>query len=57
MFNVVEMPTARVIATVDTHEEALTYIESINSSPEYTNLLSTYGSERRVQQELTIEPV
>ncbi len=55
MFSVVEIPTARVLATLGTHEEALAYIESINSASEYASLLSTYGSERRVQQELTIE--
>jgi hypothetical protein len=57
MFRVVEMPTARVLVEVSSHQEALDYISNLESSPEYEELLLTYGSTRRAQQELTIEEV
>ncbi len=55
MFKVVEMPTAKVLGTFETFNEADQYIQNITSSEYYSELLTTYGSERRVQQELTIE--
>ena len=55
MFKVVEMPTASVISESSTLEDAISYIENIESSSKYAELLAVYGSTRRIQQELAIE--
>lgn len=54
MYKVVEMPTGEVLAETSSFEDAAAYIESIESKAEYQSLMDTYGSLRRVQQELTI---
>ena len=54
MFKVVEMPTAEVLLETPSFETAAAYIENIESSPVYEELLSKYGSTRRIQQEMTI---
>jgi hypothetical protein len=55
MFRVVEMPTGRVLDEFESAADANLFIENISESPEYTGLLSTYGTLRRVQQEITVE--
>jgi hypothetical protein len=55
MYKVVEMPTATVLESFSSINDALAYIENIESSTFYDELFATYGSVRRVQQELTVE--
>lgn len=54
MFRVVELSTGTVLASLDTMEQALSYILDIKSSDVFSELLNRYGSDRRVQQELIV---
>ena len=57
MFEVVEMPTGRTLAEFEQNEEALAFIENIETFEGYETLLETYGELRRVKQELAVSLV
>lgn len=54
MFKVIELSTGTVLASLETMEQALSYISDAESSDVFAELLNRYGSVRRVQQELVV---
>lgn len=56
MFSVIEMPNGNILTTVATVEEAVQFIENIESYVGYEDLKNVYGTTRRIQQELGINP-
>jgi hypothetical protein len=54
MFEIVEMPTGKPVTQFEQHEDALAFIEGIETFESYEALLETYGELRRVKQELAI---
>lgn len=57
MFEVVEMPTGKTLAEFSLSEDAMAFIQAIENFEGYAELLETYGSLRRVQQELSVSLV
>lgn len=56
MFNITEIPNGNILATVATTEEAVQFIQDIESFSGYKDLKKVYGDTRRIQQELGISP-
>lgn len=56
MFNITEIPNGNILATVATAEEAVQFIQDIESFSGYKDLKKVYGDTRRIQQELGISP-
>lgn len=54
MFKVIELSTGTVLASLETMEQALSYISDVESSDVFAELLNRYGSVRRVQQEIVV---